>query len=209
MTSDGKYSHFRSLTVGVCVWGGHVCLHQAHILCWFRRRQLPEDYRPIPAIPRTAPGNEPRQRPLASTVEPLTEFQHDHVCLWGSPCGIIPIGEFQGLRRVTGVCVRSTRAVPQIPRGLPSRPRGSNDSRAGPAGRLGRELGPLRLGPFADCRPRARRADSLALSAPLYAALLPERSSGMPVLLSERRWKGRRTSPGVMDTGWRACIDFT
>ena len=37
-------------------------------------------------------------------MEPLTEFQHDHVSLWGSPCGIIPTGEFQGLCRVAGVC---------------------------------------------------------------------------------------------------------
>ena len=51
----------------------------AHILCWFRPRKIPKDYKPIPAIPRTAPGTEPRQRPLGQKVDPLKVFQHDHV----------------------------------------------------------------------------------------------------------------------------------
>ena len=51
----------------------------AHILCWFKPRPVPKDYKPIPAIPRAAPGVEPRQRPTAQTVDPLPEFQHDHV----------------------------------------------------------------------------------------------------------------------------------
>ena len=53
----------------------------AHILCWFKPRKCPENYKPIKAIPRTAPGVEPRQRPATQKVEPLPagEFQHDHV----------------------------------------------------------------------------------------------------------------------------------
>ena len=38
-----------------------------------------EDFKPAPVIERTAPGIEPRQRPLNHKVEPLTEFQHDTV----------------------------------------------------------------------------------------------------------------------------------
>ena len=51
----------------------------AHILCWFKPRPVPQDYKPIPAISRTAPGVEPRQRPAAQKVDPLPTFQHDHV----------------------------------------------------------------------------------------------------------------------------------
>ena len=51
----------------------------AHILCWFKPRSFPKDYRPIPAIPRTALGVEPRQRPTTQKVDPLPVHQHDHV----------------------------------------------------------------------------------------------------------------------------------
>ena len=52
---------------------------KAHILCWFKPRSFPKDYKPIPAIPRTALGVEPRQRPASQKVEPLKDVQHDHV----------------------------------------------------------------------------------------------------------------------------------
>ena len=64
----------------------------AHILCWFRPRAFPKDYRPIPAIPRTAPGHEPRQRPLNQKAEPLKEFQHDHVRALGKNHGLTLVG---------------------------------------------------------------------------------------------------------------------
>ena len=51
----------------------------SHSLCWFRRRRLPQNYRPMPAIERTVPGTEPRQRPLDQTVEPLREKQESNV----------------------------------------------------------------------------------------------------------------------------------
>ena len=51
----------------------------AHILCWFKPRSFPKDYKPIPAIPRTALGVEPRQRPTTQKVDPLPVYQHDHV----------------------------------------------------------------------------------------------------------------------------------
>ena len=47
----------------------------AHILCWYKRRDKPTDFKAIPVIERTAPGVEPRQRPLAQRVEPLREHQ--------------------------------------------------------------------------------------------------------------------------------------
>ena len=40
---------------------------------------MPENYKPVDSIPRTAPGIEPRQRPQGQTVEPLDHLQHDHV----------------------------------------------------------------------------------------------------------------------------------
>ena len=51
----------------------------AHILCWFKRRKKPDDFKPIPVIERTAPGVEPRQRPFGQTVPPLREHQEDTV----------------------------------------------------------------------------------------------------------------------------------
>ena len=51
----------------------------AHILCWFERGKKRDDFKPVPVIERTAPGIEPRQRPLNQKVEPLKEFQHDTV----------------------------------------------------------------------------------------------------------------------------------
>ena len=60
----------------------HTCrrtIYSAHILCWFKRRTKREDFKPIPIIERTAPGVEPRQRPLGQQVEPLKEHQEDTV----------------------------------------------------------------------------------------------------------------------------------
>ena len=51
----------------------------AHILIWFKLRKKTEAFRPIPVIERTAPGVEPRQRPLNQKVEPLTIYQEDTV----------------------------------------------------------------------------------------------------------------------------------
>ena len=49
----------------------------AHILVWFRRRRVDGNFKPVDAVPRTAPGVEPRQRPLEQKVEPLKEKQED------------------------------------------------------------------------------------------------------------------------------------
>ena len=49
----------------------------AHILVWFRRRRVDGNFKPVDAVPRTAPGVEPRQRPLEQNVEPLKEKQED------------------------------------------------------------------------------------------------------------------------------------
>ncbi len=51
----------------------------AHILCWFKRREIKKDYKPVPPVKRTAPGTEPRQRPLDQKVEPLRQKQEDSV----------------------------------------------------------------------------------------------------------------------------------
>ena len=58
----------------------------AHILCWFRVRDLrardeklkaegKAPYEPLKGIPRTAPGVGPRQRPADQVVEPVAEYQ--------------------------------------------------------------------------------------------------------------------------------------
>ena len=51
----------------------------AHILCWFKPREKRKDFKPIPVIERTAPGVEPRQRPLDQKVVPLKAHQADTV----------------------------------------------------------------------------------------------------------------------------------
>ena len=51
----------------------------AHILIWFKLRKKPEAFRPIPVIERTAPGVEPRQRPVNQRVGPLKVYQEDTV----------------------------------------------------------------------------------------------------------------------------------
>ena len=51
----------------------------AHILVFFKPRELPKNYKQIPAIVRTVPGHEPKQRPRDSVVPPLHEKQEDHV----------------------------------------------------------------------------------------------------------------------------------
>ncbi len=51
----------------------------AHILCWFKPRETRKDYKPVPVVPRTAPGTEQRQRPLDQKVAPLREKQEDNV----------------------------------------------------------------------------------------------------------------------------------
>ena len=49
----------------------------SHILCWFQRRRAEAPV--LQAVPRTAPGTEPKQRPRAQKVEPLTEYQEDNM----------------------------------------------------------------------------------------------------------------------------------
>ena len=52
----------------------------SHILCWYqpRRAEAP----PLKAVPRTAPGTEPKQRPRAQKVEPFEndEYREDNMC---------------------------------------------------------------------------------------------------------------------------------
>ena len=43
----------------------------AHILCWYRPRRSNAPVQP--AVKRTAPGTEPKQRPRAQQVEPLAD----------------------------------------------------------------------------------------------------------------------------------------
>ena len=51
----------------------------SHILCWYqpRRAEAP----PLKAVPRTAPGTEPKQRPRAQKVEPFAddEYREDNM----------------------------------------------------------------------------------------------------------------------------------
>ena len=53
----------------------------AHILCWHRLRTKKEGYVPLRAVPRQAPGTQPRQRPRHQRVEPLPEgeYQEDNI----------------------------------------------------------------------------------------------------------------------------------
>ena len=50
----------------------------AHILCWFRRRNVPDSYTPVKPVPRVVPGHEPRQRPADQTVAPLDDPHEDN-----------------------------------------------------------------------------------------------------------------------------------
>ena len=49
----------------------------AHILVWFKPREMLPTYRDIDSVPRVAPGVEPRQRPAAQEVKPLAEKTED------------------------------------------------------------------------------------------------------------------------------------
>ena len=53
----------------------------AHILCSFYKRKTSEAHEDLAAVPRTAPGNEPRQRPNTQKVEPLAEehYQENNI----------------------------------------------------------------------------------------------------------------------------------
>ena len=51
----------------------------AHILCFFRPREMKDDYKPLPALTRVVPGHEPKQRPRDSVVPSLGERQEDNV----------------------------------------------------------------------------------------------------------------------------------
>ena len=51
----------------------------AHILVFFKPRETRNDFKPLPALERTVPGHEPRQRGRDSTVPQLSEWQADNV----------------------------------------------------------------------------------------------------------------------------------
>jgi len=49
----------------------------SHILCWFEKRTLPNDYKALNGIPREVKGNDLRQRPATQHVPELKEYQED------------------------------------------------------------------------------------------------------------------------------------
>ena len=49
----------------------------SHILCWFQPRHTTVDN--MPAVSRSAPGTEPKQRPRADIVEPLAKYRADNM----------------------------------------------------------------------------------------------------------------------------------
>ena len=51
----------------------------AHILVFFKPREMKKEWKPLEAIPRTVPGHEPRQRPRDSEVPEMKERQEDNV----------------------------------------------------------------------------------------------------------------------------------
>ena len=51
----------------------------AHILCFFKPREMKDDYKPLPALTRVVPGHEPKQRPRDSAVPSMGERQEDNV----------------------------------------------------------------------------------------------------------------------------------
>ena len=51
----------------------------AHILCFFKPREMKDDYKPLPALIRVVPGHEPKQRPRDSVVPSLSERHEDNV----------------------------------------------------------------------------------------------------------------------------------
>eukprot|EP00973_Karenia_brevis_P092169 12411109-Karenia_brevis.AAC.1 len=50
----------------------------SHILVWMKRRPEPPGYERLKAIPREAPGTEPRQRPRNQQVLKLSAYQEDN-----------------------------------------------------------------------------------------------------------------------------------
>ena len=54
----------------------------SHILVWYAKRDIEKDfpmYQPLPALPRTAPGNDCRQRPRTQAVDDLDNYQEDNI----------------------------------------------------------------------------------------------------------------------------------
>ena len=49
----------------------------SHILLWFQPRHAKAEN--MPAVPRTAPGTEPKQRPRAQIVQPLEKYREDNM----------------------------------------------------------------------------------------------------------------------------------
>ena len=49
----------------------------SHILVWYKRRASRGDYSALPPVPRTAKGNDSKQRPKGQVVKPLGEYQED------------------------------------------------------------------------------------------------------------------------------------
>ena len=52
----------------------------SHILVWMKPREVVANFKPLPSIPRQAPGSEPRQRPKDQIVKKLTDdaYQEDN-----------------------------------------------------------------------------------------------------------------------------------
>ena len=56
----------------------------SHILVWYAKRDIQKEfptYQPLPALPRTAPGNDCRQRPRTQVAEDVKfgDYQEDNI----------------------------------------------------------------------------------------------------------------------------------
>ena len=78
---DRRDKHLRASTIAAAVFPSRQqrgSLH-SHILCWFKRRRRPRNWEPLPAIPATRKGAEPKQRPLTDRLTPLEADEEDSV----------------------------------------------------------------------------------------------------------------------------------
>ena len=51
----------------------------SHILCWYKPRVLKPHYEALQPVPRTAMGNESKQRPREQIVYPIRDYQEDNI----------------------------------------------------------------------------------------------------------------------------------
>ena len=51
----------------------------SHILLWFRRRTVKENWMPVPPIPRTVAGSELKPRSAEQKITPQAEYQEDNL----------------------------------------------------------------------------------------------------------------------------------